>query len=201
MGRKSEDRIEEMERLRENQEQAAQIPEESKADTEQTARISEESKAQTEHLAQTSKESKADREQAAQIAEAFRHNRKQEVQWPEEAEAGRKRKGRRRGDHRLTGSMAAKVVAFFLLAICSFFGIVSAVACLYMGTEGYYASSLNDVLTEELQGMVNSVFYEVKDYIELGDTDAAKEICLNKNLDLELYFYRSEEHTSELQSP
>ncbi len=189
MGRKSEDRIEEMERLRENQEQAAQIPEESKADTEQTARISEESKAQTEHLAQTSKESKADREQAAQIAEAFRHNRKQEVQWPEEAEAGRKRKGRRRGDHRLTGSMAAKVVAFFLLAICSFFGIVSAVACLYMGTEGYYASSLNDVLTEELQGMVNSVFYEVKDYIELGDTDAAKEICLNKNLDLELYFY------------
>ena len=118
MGRKSEDRIEEMERLRENQEQAAQIPEESKADTEQTARISEESKAQTEHLAQTSKESKADREQAAQIAEAFRHNRKQEVQWPEEAEAGRKRKGRRRGDHRLTGSMAAKVVAFFLLAIC-----------------------------------------------------------------------------------
>ncbi len=105
----------------------------------------------------------------------------------EGSRAGRLRKRKRR---RLTGSMAAKVIAFFLLGIFSFAGIGSVISCVYMEMAGYYGSSLSSVLYNELyDGRMKSIIYEVRDYLAAGNIEAAEEICSGTNFDLELYYY------------
>ena len=204
MGRRRENKMARkvsMEEI-ENWERAAQAGEDSETGREQAARTAEDSEAGREQKARTAEGFEAGREQAARTAEGSEAGREQAARTAEGSEAGREqktraegferrrsRKGRREKGRRLTGSMAAKTVAFCTLTVSSFIGILSAVVCFYMGMAGYYTSSLDAMLVKELRPMMQPICYEVRDCLSYGDVDTAAELCRNKNLDIELYYY------------
>lgn len=206
MGREWENRAEEIEKSGEDRERTAQETEKSETAGEHGGRTANASGEGREGMAKAGEE--AGGRQAVQGPEESRRNevwsgrtpsvretnKEQALGMSEAYESGRRRRGKRKGNRRLTGSMAARIIAFFTMGICSFLVIVSLLACIYMGVEGYYVSSLSGVLKEELGSKMNHVYYEVRGYLERGDVKAAKEICENKNLDLELYYYDDEQN-------
>lgn len=99
---------------------------------------------------------------------------------------GRKRSGREKGRYRLTGSLGAKIVAFFLLAVSALVGIAALVGCIYLGEYDFYGSSLTEVLQRQFQGPASSVMWEVIGNIEQGDIKGAKAVCEDSNADVEV---------------
>lgn len=99
---------------------------------------------------------------------------------------GKREKKRRRGKRRLTGSLAAKIVAFFLLAIFCLAGLVSLFGSMYMGVYGFYTESWNDVLLDALSGMSVTAMNEVSHRVERGDVKLAEAYCEDRNIDFKL---------------
>ena len=94
---------------------------------------------------------------------------------------------KRRGDgYRLTGSVLAKIVVFFLLGLSFLAGFLGTMVCVCIGKEGFYVNSLNEVTLEMLSGPSRSVAYLVANYLEMGDVEAAREVCQGKNIDIEV---------------
>ena len=86
-----------------------------------------------------------------------------------------------------TGSLMAKIIAFFLLGIFCFTGIGTAIVSLYIGTADFYSNGLNDILMDSLYGESRNAMYEVASYIERGEKESAAELCRDKNIDFELF--------------
>ena len=80
----------------------------------------------------------------------------------------RSRKKRNRGKNRLTGSMLAKIVAFFLLGASSLVGIGAAIICAYMGMEGAYTENLNTVMINMMRPECARIAYRVENSFEEG---------------------------------
>jgi len=108
------------------------------------------------------------------------------VEVVETKEYGGNGQGAGGGKYRLTGSMAAKICAFFLLASACLVALESLVACVYMWDRGYYSLSLEDALMEEFYDESRSVAYLVRRSLELGNMEGAEEICRTRNVGLEL---------------
>lgn len=134
----------------------------------------------------------------------FRDGVAQEMEWIEdlavtEADTGngtedknrrnndRVRQDRYRQDkYRLTGALWAKIVAFILLGASGIVGILGLLGCIFVGTEGFYEGSLEEVLARQLRGSSISAIYEAIGYIESGDIREAEVYCRDRNVDLEL---------------
>lgn len=101
----------------------------------------------------------------------------QEAEWEQRGETGRRRRGRGKKD-RLTGSLAAKICAFFLLAISFLAAMVGACACVYMGESGLYSERL-DTLEDEFQQLGEFMIqvYEIR-YLLIAATAGAVFLCL-----------------------
>ena len=192
---------------------SARRAERSEAGWERSAGQAAQNEASRERNAGQAEESEAGRERSAGQAAQNEASREGSAGQAEGSEAGRRRNGtgrkrkaekremrdmdfyddvrvRKKRRRRLTGSMAAKMVAFFLLGIFSFAGIGSVLSCLYMEMAGYYGSSLDDVLVNELHdSRMTSITYEVRDYLAAGNMKAAEEICSGKNFDLDLHYF------------
>lgn len=88
--------------------------------------------------------------------------------------------------NRLTGSIAAKCIAFFLLAGSAFIGLGTAFLTLYMGVCDFYTQDLDGVLMRVLDRECRNMTYVVEHLIEDGKTKRASEMLLQSNMDLEL---------------
>ncbi len=104
----------------------------------------------------------------------------------EEAEDVAVRKKRKNRVFRLTGSMVAKIVAFFLLAASCLVGLGSGLVCLYMESQGFYTGELDSVLIDVMTPQCRYMAYTAERYIEQGDMKAVAEMCRDTNLDLQL---------------
>lgn len=123
----------------------------------------------------------------------------QEMEWIEDlavteadTENGTELKNRRKNDrgrqdrYRLTGALWAKIVAFILLGASGIVGILGLLGCIFVGMEGFYEGSLEEVLARQLRGSSISAIYEAIGYIESGDIREAEAYCRDRNVDLEL---------------
>ena len=81
------------------------------------------------------------------------------------------------GRYRLTGSFAAKVVAFLLLTVSGIVGVWGLVGCVYIGEYGFYGSSLTEVLQRQLVSPQVTAVYEMAGRIEQGDILGAEVYC------------------------
>lgn len=88
--------------------------------------------------------------------------------------------------YRLTGSLAAKIVSFFLLAGFSFVGLTAAVLCIYMGQRGFYANSLEQVQLRGLKELGVGKIFDVSHYLARGNIEEAQAVCENTNMDVEM---------------
>lgn len=88
----------------------------------------------------------------------------------------------------LTGSVAAKIVAFFLLTISSVAGIWALIGCIYLGLNNFYVWSLDEVLQDTLvgSGPGTSAMYRVRQMLEQGHIEAAEAFCDERNIDMTL---------------
>ena len=93
-------------------------------------------------------------------------------------------KRRRKRGYRLTGSVLAKIVAFFLLGISFLVGIWATVGCVYIGSHGFYTDSVEEVIQNTLSGPSTSTAYRVARYLEMGDLEGAEEVCRGTNSDV-----------------
>lgn len=96
------------------------------------------------------------------------------------------RKKHRRGSFRLTGSLAAKIVVFFLLAASCLVGLGSGVVCLYMESQGFYTKDMDSILAGIMTPQCRNIAYTAQNYIERGNVAAAEELCRESNLYLQL---------------
>nr|WP_304970495.1 sensor histidine kinase [uncultured Acetatifactor sp.] len=117
-----------------------------------------------------------------------------------EVKGGRKKRGRGEGRYRLTGSLGAKIVAFFLLAVSALIGIAALAGCICLEANDFYGNSLTEVLWRQLQGLASSAIYEIAGYIEQGDIRGAKTFCEGRNIDVELILENTIEEESVLWS-
>lgn len=93
-------------------------------------------------------------------------------------------KGRRKRGYRLTGSVLAKIIAFFLLGISFLVGIWATMGCAYIGSYGFYTDSLEEVTQDALSGPSISTAYRVAHCLEMGDLEGAAEVCRGTNADV-----------------
>lgn len=100
-------------------------------------------------------------------------------------------RGKKKKSHGISGSMAAKVIAFFIMTATGAIGMTLALAGIYMGIQGYYYNGLKDILVLELKGEISSFTQEIERCLEKGDLEGAGKIGENKNVGLELIFYDS----------
>ncbi len=90
------------------------------------------------------------------------------------------------GRYRLTGSFAAKVVAFLLLTVSGIVGVWGLVGCVYIGEYGFYGSSLTEVLQRQLVSPQVTAVYEMAGRIEQGDILGAEVYCRERNVGMEV---------------
>lgn len=95
------------------------------------------------------------------------------------------RRKRGRGDYRLTGSMAARIVAFFLLAASSLVGIGAGLVCMFIGVQSGYTENLDTFMTNVMRSECLNVARLAETYIEEGNIQGAKELFQERNLDME----------------
>lgn len=87
---------------------------------------------------------------------------------------------------RLTGSMPAKIIAFFLLAISCFAGIGLTILCIFLASQEFYSKNLNTVLTGMLWRAGRNTIYEVEPLLAQGRLEEAEDLCRDGNIDIEL---------------
>ena len=101
-------------------------------------------------------------------------------------EERKRQEEKRRKQFHLTGSLTAKIAAFFLLAISLFVGAGAGILCIQLGMEGFYTRDLNTVLSENLWGKGRDAVYQVEALLNQGLVKAAGEYCAARNIDIEL---------------
>lgn len=110
----------------------------------------------------------------------------------DEEERGGRRNGRRgrsrrgEGGFRLTGSVAAKIVAFFVMVLSCLAGVWALIACFYIGEDGFYVEDLESVLAYELGNPARSTIYQVAHHLRRGDVESAELLCRDSNADIEI---------------
>lgn len=102
--------------------------------------------------------------------------------------------GRRQGKgNRLTGSLVAKTVAFFLLAFSCLIGIGTGSICVYMAIHEFYTSDKDDAMMQMLNLQCLELVYDAERYIRQGNVKAVSQMLSEHNLDLELLAVGEEE--------
>ena len=128
-----------------------------------------------------------DEQWKAQEEEQEKEQEKEIVDWEkQEAERDLEEKQRSKKKFHLTGSLPAKIIAFFLLAISCFMGLGTTVLCMYLESEEFYTSDLNTVLAGTLRGMGRSTVNYVDSLLARGQVESAEEYCRDSNIDVEL---------------
>ena len=107
------------------------------------------------------------------------------IQWEDEEDSAAREPRRKRG-FRLTGSMGAKIAAFFLLAASCLVGLGAGLMCLYMESRGFYTKNLDSVLMDIMSPLCHSFAYTAESYIEQGNMSAVAELCSESNFDMTL---------------
>jgi len=87
---------------------------------------------------------------------------------------------------KLTGSFAAKVAAFFLLAASVAGAVAGSLITVYLVLEEYYAKDMDEIFLDECTSTLLRDVYLVRDNIAAGNLGYAREICEGKNLDIAL---------------
>ena len=136
--------------------------------------------------AKVNKEDERWDEQEEQWEDRIKDMEKQEEQWEGRTGDRRRRKEKREKQFHLTGSVPAKIIAFFLLAISCFGGVGMGLLCILLGTEGFYTGDLDTVLSENLWGMGREAVYDVEMILNQGLVKEAEEYCGDRNIDIEL---------------
>lgn len=98
------------------------------------------------------------------------------------------RKTHRRREFRLTGSMTAKIIAFFLLATTCFAGLGIGLLCLYMEKWGLYTEELDSVLLGVVTPQCQDMAYTAECYIGQGNMKAVAELCGESGVDMQLIY-------------
>lgn len=98
--------------------------------------------------------------------------------------SSRRRRGRR--DYRLTGSLAAKIIAFFLLAGSCLAGMGFGILAVYMGVNGYYTEKLNTVISNAARGESREILYDFESLLEQGRIEEAVRLCEGLNIDIDV---------------
>ncbi len=107
----------------------------------------------------------------------------------------RKRKKRRTGkdaygrrkERRLTGCMAAKIAAFFLLGISFLLGTVSMGLCAHLVEYGMYTlDSQSELLSDVLYGESRNLVEDVIEFLKQGEAEEAVYFCQDKNIDISM---------------
>lgn len=89
-------------------------------------------------------------------------------------------------EYRLTGSLAAKMIAFFLLAGSCLAGAGFTGLCIYMGSNGYYTEGKSAAIADAVRAESRDMLYDFAYLVEWGDTEAAGKLCKDKNIDIQL---------------
>ena len=104
----------------------------------------------------------------------------------EDAAALKSQRGRRK--FRLKGSLAAKIIAFFLLAASCLVGLAAGFLCMYMESWGFYTEDLDSVMLGVMKQECRYIAYIAESYIEQGDQRAISELCDESNFELQLIY-------------
>lgn len=97
----------------------------------------------------------------------------------------RRRRNRNR-EYRLTGSLGAKIVAFFLLAGSFLAGLAFTGLCIYMGVNNYYTGGRNAVIESAVKRESRNTLYDFVQLVEWGNMEEAGRLCEDKNIDIQL---------------
>ncbi|MCI8801240.1 MAG: GHKL domain-containing protein [Lachnospiraceae bacterium] len=88
--------------------------------------------------------------------------------------------------YRLTGSLPAKIIAFFLLAGSCLAGLLFTGFCIYIGINGYYTEGRNAAITDAMRKECMDTLYDFASLVDWGDIEEARKLCENKNIDIQL---------------
>lgn len=88
--------------------------------------------------------------------------------------------------YRITGTMTAKVIAYFLLVVSCFVGLCGGCMIVGMQQMDVYTLSEDEVLQDILYDAARSIAYRVQGKLSDGDEGGAEAICQEHNIDLEL---------------
>ena len=110
----------------------------------------------------------------------------EEPEWQEAGFPGRRKQKKR--EYSLTGSLMAKIVAFFLLGVSCLLGMGAAIICVYMEIEGIYSEKLSTVLMDMVYPECINTAYEVEGLLEEGYIQEAEEKFRERNLGMELIY-------------
>lgn len=87
---------------------------------------------------------------------------------------------------RITGSFAAKVIAFFLLTASAFTVTFSGLVAVKLMEDGYYTDDMAAIFLRESRALLLDEVYEVKKAIEADSLEHAEAVCEGKNFDVAL---------------
>lgn len=102
----------------------------------------------------------------------------------EEREYGQERRPEKK---RLTGSLAVKVMVFFLLVVCFVTGSSMAALGLYCWEAGVYTEKLDDLLIESLHAKCAEAVDNAVSCLSRGDLEGAEEVCRDKNIGIAMF--------------
>lgn len=101
----------------------------------------------------------------------------------EEVMDGRMGKKRHR-KFRLTGSMAAKIITFFLLAVSATAGILSGAGCYTMAEARMYSDRVDEIVKKGLRGELYRVAFTVRDCLQSGHEESARQYLAGVNAEV-----------------
>lgn len=111
--------------------------------------------------------------------------REGQQEWESVESFSRRRRGKR--EYRLTGSLAAKIIAFFLLGVFCLSGADFGFLTIYMGTQGYYTENLNTVLSNTMSNESRKMLYEFERLLEWDSVEEAVRLCEGQNIDIDVF--------------
>ena len=98
-------------------------------------------------------------------------------------ERAEKKAGRR---FRLTGSTAAKIIAFFLLVVSSAAAILSGAVCYVLADAGMYLNRMDVIIKQGLRGEMYQVAYTVRNCLQNGFEESARQYLAGVNAEVEI---------------
>ena len=96
-------------------------------------------------------------------------------------ERAEKKAGRR---FRLTGSTAAKIIAFFLLVVSSAAAILSGAVCYVLADAGMYLNRMDVIIKQGLRGEMYQVAYTVRNCLQNGFEESARQYLAGVNAEV-----------------
>lgn len=96
-------------------------------------------------------------------------------------ERAEKKAGRR---FRLTGSTAAKIIAFFLLVVSSAAAILSGAVCYVLADAGMYLNRMDVIIKQGLRGEMYQVAFTVRNCLQNGFEESARQYLAGVNAEV-----------------